>query len=73
MKTKPARPERSRRVRPERSRRACPEQTFPSPRLLERVGRGGLAIDYEVVPEQGDEQERAARAWLRHVEAGRIG
>ena len=27
----------------------------------------------EALPDQGCEQERAAREWLRHVEAGRIG
>jgi hypothetical protein len=28
---------------------------------------------YAELPEQGAEQQRAAREWLRHVEKGRIG
>jgi len=28
---------------------------------------------YAELPEQGEEQDRAAREWLRHVERGRIG
>ena len=27
---------------------------------------------WQVLPEQGEEQERAAREWLRHLEAGRF-
>lgn len=34
---------------------------------------GGMPAEYQVLPEDGFEQESAAREWLRHVEAGRIG
>ena len=34
---------------------------------------GGMPADYQVLPEDGSEQEDAAREWLRHLNAGRIG
>jgi hypothetical protein len=40
---------------------------------LRCMERGPFSNDYEQLPEEGDDQERAAREWLRHVEAGRIG
>ncbi len=41
----------------------------PNPPSASPAVSGG----YEQLPEEGDEQERAAREWLRHVRAGRIG
>lgn len=36
-------------------------------------GGGGMPVEVHVLPEDGCAQEDAAREWLRHVEAGRIG
>lgn len=53
-----------------------PHRPAPLPSKVEpkaTAGQQPVPGEFEQLPDEGDEQERAAREWLRHVEAGRIG
>lgn len=43
------------------------------PRECREPHRQPIARPGEQLPEQGDEQDRAAREWLRHLNVGRLG
>lgn len=64
-----------RRAFPERSRRDHPLNLAVSfaGEAQACSHAGGMPADYQVLPEDGFEQENAAREWLKHVEVGRIG
>jgi len=44
----------------------------PKPARGAQRGAAPFNNGYAELPEQGEEQERAAREWLRHLRAGRL-
>lgn len=52
-------------MKPNRSRRQEPDRPI-------QTATAPFDHESEQLPEQGDEQERAVREWLRHVKQGRI-
>ena len=52
----------------QQSRSGCPEQSRRDRPINVTFGPAGV-----VLPEEGFEEEDAAREWFKHVDAGRIG
>lgn len=57
----------------QQSRSDRPTNATFGPEARSHAGGTASTGGEEVLPEEGFEQEDAAREWLRHVEAGRIG